>query len=54
MRTLARRLEANRVVSIAAIAQGVKTCAVPFLGGALRVATGAPNLALRSNGPRWR
>ena len=51
MRTLARRLAANRVVSIAAGAQGVKTCAAPFLGGELRVATGAPNLALRTGAP---
>jgi hypothetical protein len=48
MRTLARRLAANRVVSITAVAQGVKTCAAPFLGGELRVATGAPNLMLRT------
>jgi lauroyl/myristoyl acyltransferase len=48
LRTLAQRLAANRVVSITAAAQGVKTRAAPFLGGELRLATGAPNLALRT------
>jgi lauroyl/myristoyl acyltransferase len=48
LRTLARRLAANRVVSIAALPQGAKTCGAPFLGGELRVATGAPNLMLRT------
>jgi lauroyl/myristoyl acyltransferase len=48
LRTLARRLAANRVVSITAAAQGVKTLAAPFLGGELRLATGAPSLALRT------
>jgi lauroyl/myristoyl acyltransferase len=48
LRTLAKRLAANRVVSIMAAAQGAKTCAAPFLGGELRLATGAPNLALRT------
>ena len=51
MRTLAQRLAANRVVSITVVAQGVKTCAAPFLGGELRVATGAPNLMLRTGAP---
>jgi len=49
LRTLARRLAAaNRVVSIAAVAQDVKTREAPFLGGELRLATGAPNLMLRT------
>jgi lauroyl/myristoyl acyltransferase len=51
MRTLARRLAANRAASITVGAQGVKTRAAPFLGGELRVATGAPNLALRTGAP---
>jgi lauroyl/myristoyl acyltransferase len=51
MRTLARRLAANRVVSITVGAQGAKTRAAPFLGGELRVATGAPSLALRTGAP---
>ena len=51
MRTLSRRLAENKVVSITVGAQGVKTRAAPFLGGELRVATGAPSLALRTGAP---
>ena len=51
MRTLGRRLAANKVVLIAVGAQGRRTCRASFLGGELRVATGAPNLMLRTGAP---
>jgi len=51
MRTLGLRLAANKVVLIAVGAQGRRTCRASFLGGELRVATGAPNLMLRTGAP---
>jgi lauroyl/myristoyl acyltransferase len=51
MRTLGRRLAENKVVVIAVGAQGRRTCVGPFLRGVLRIATGVPNLALRTGAP---
>ena len=45
MRTLARRLEANGAVSITAREAASRPAVVPFLAGAIPLATGAPDLA---------
>jgi lauroyl/myristoyl acyltransferase len=51
VRTLARRLAANRIVSITFTFLGERQVEVPFLAGRLRSALGAPHLALRSGAP---
>lgn len=48
MRTLARRLEANGVVSITAREAASQPAVVPFFASAIPVATGAPDLAHRT------
>jgi lauroyl/myristoyl acyltransferase len=47
-RQLERRLRANGIVSIRAGDGGHRTVATPFLTGSLRLATGAPSLAVTS------
>ena len=51
MKALARRLRENRVVSIIVGAYGVRTESIPFLAGRIAVATGAPNLSVRTGAP---
>lgn len=46
MRRLVSRLQANEIVSITAIHSGRRYGERPFLGGRIRLAKGAPNLAL--------
>lgn len=48
MRTLAKRLSENRIVSITIAAQGAKPLPAPFLNASVRVASGAANLMLRT------
>ena len=48
MRTLARRLEANGIVSITAREAASQPVVVPFLSGRIPVASGAPDLAYRT------
>ena len=51
LRTLKQRLNQNRVVSITAVHSGRRVAEVEFLGGRLRLACGAPHLALASGAP---
>jgi lauroyl/myristoyl acyltransferase len=51
LRALRRRLAENRVVSITVGDEGVRTVAVPFFGGTLRMATGPTSLAAASGAP---
>lgn len=51
LRDLARRLAENRLVSITAAATGQRTRTLPFLKGAIQLATGAPTLALQAGAP---
>ena len=46
LRALRRRLDGNRIVSIAANHIGERTVDLPFLAGHIRLALGAPKLAL--------
>jgi lauroyl/myristoyl acyltransferase len=48
LRLLSQRLRQNRVVSITASAGGSRVIEVPFLGGQMRLASGAPALAAQS------
>ena len=51
LRDLARRLTENRLVSITAAATGQRTRTMPFLEGAIQLATGAPGLAVQTRAP---
>jgi lauroyl/myristoyl acyltransferase len=51
MRTLMKRLKENAVVSVTVRATGLNPCAVPFLDGVYRIATGAPDLAFACGAP---
>jgi len=51
MKELARILKDNRVVSISVGAEAARTISIPFLAGRIAVATGAPNLSLRTGAP---
>lgn len=48
LRTLARRLETNRVVSIMALASADRPLSMPFLGATMKLAAGPPTLARRT------
>ncbi len=48
LRTLFKRLRGNGLVSITAVHTGLRVATRPFLGGSLRLATGAPNLAAKT------
>ncbi len=50
-RRIDRRLRANGLVSIRAGEHGQRTVDVPFLAGTIRLATGAPSLAVASDAP---
>jgi lauroyl/myristoyl acyltransferase len=50
-RQIHRRLRANGLVSIRAGEHGQRTVEAPFLAGTIRLATGAPSLALASGAP---
>jgi lauroyl/myristoyl acyltransferase len=51
LRELVARLEANRPVSITLAATGRQSRVVRFLGGQMRIATGAPALAWQTGAP---
>jgi lauroyl/myristoyl acyltransferase len=51
LRALARSLAAGRVVSITAIASAERRLTMPFMGGTIRLAEGAPWLSLATSAP---
>jgi lauroyl/myristoyl acyltransferase len=51
LRQLARRLHANRVISISAIGVAHQLYRIPFLNGSIQTAGGAPSLAIQAGAP---
>jgi len=51
LRELSRRLRANSVVSISAIGMAHQLYQIPFLNGSVRMAGGAPSLAIQTGAP---